>query len=48
MDRYAAAGSWQERLIRSHLPTGTVPRTDIVFTDDYNPVDAIIASGLLE
>ena len=48
VDRYAAAGSWQERLIRTHLPAGTVPRTDLVFTDDYNPVDAIIARGLLE
>ncbi len=48
VDRYAAAGSWQERLIRTHLPAGTVPRSDIVFTDNHNPVDAIIARGLLE
>jgi spermidine synthase len=47
-DRYTAAGSWQERLIRTHLPGGTVPRSEVVFTDDYNPVDAIIARGLLE
>lgn len=47
-DRYTAAGSWQERLIRTHLPVGIVPRSEVVFTDDYNPVDAIIARGLLE
>ncbi|MFO1483431.1 MAG: fused MFS/spermidine synthase [Verrucomicrobiaceae bacterium] len=47
-DRYVTAGSWQERLIRTHIPAGTVPRSEIVFTDDHNPVDAIIARGLLE
>lgn len=47
-DRYAAAGSWQERLIRTHLPAGVVQRSDVVFTDNFNPVDAIIARGLLE
>ncbi|MDP1589376.1 MAG: fused MFS/spermidine synthase [Prosthecobacter sp.] len=47
-DRYVTAGSWQERLIRTHVPAGTVPRSDYVFTDDHNPVDAIIARGLLE
>jgi spermidine synthase len=48
VDRYVAAGSWQERLIRTHVPAGTVPRSSYVFTDDHNPVDAIIARGLLE
>lgn len=48
VDRYVAPGSWQERLIRSHVPAGTVPRSQFVFTDDHNPVDAIIARGLLE
>lgn len=48
VDRYAAQGSWQERLLRTHVPAGTVPRSDYVFTDDHNPVDAIIARGLLE
>jgi spermidine synthase len=47
-ERYATAGSWQERLIRTRIPAGTVPRYEIVFTDDHNPVDAIIARGLLE
>ncbi|MDZ4404274.1 fused MFS/spermidine synthase [Prosthecobacter sp.] len=47
-DRYVTPGSWQERLIRTHVPAGTVPRSAYVFTDDHNPVDAIIARGLLE
>jgi hypothetical protein len=47
-DRYVTAGSWQERLIRTHVPVGTVPHSEYVFTDDHNPVDAIIARGLLE
>ncbi len=48
VDRYAKQGSWQEQLIRTHVPAGTVPRSEYVFTDDHNPVDAIIARGLLE
>jgi spermidine synthase len=48
VDRYVTPGSWQERLIRTHVPAGIVPRSDYVFTDDHNPVDAIIARGLLE
>jgi spermidine synthase len=47
-ERYAATGSWQERLLRTRIPAGTVPRSEFVFTDDHNPVDAIIARGLLE
>lgn len=47
-DRYVTQGSWQERLIRTHVAAGTIPRSDFVFTDDHNPVDAIIARGLLE
>ncbi|HRH99284.1 MAG TPA: fused MFS/spermidine synthase, partial [Prosthecobacter sp.] len=48
VDRYVTPGSWQERLIRTHVPAGIVPRSEYVFTDDHNPVDAIIARGLLE
>ncbi|MDI1313771.1 fused MFS/spermidine synthase [Prosthecobacter sp.] len=47
-DRYVMPGSWQEKLIRTLVPAGTVPRSEVVFTDNYNPVDAIIARGLLE
>ncbi|MGV3662807.1 MAG: fused MFS/spermidine synthase [Prosthecobacter sp.] len=46
--RYVTTGSWQERLIKTHFPAGAVSRSEYVFTDDYNPVDAIIARGLLE
>lgn len=46
--RYTTQGSWQERLLRAHVSAGTVPRSEYVFTDDHNPVDAIIARGLLE
>ena len=48
VDRYVTPGSWQERLIRTHVSAGAVPRSQYVFTDDHNPVDAIIARGLLE
>lgn len=48
VERYATPNSWQGRLLRTHVPAGTVPRSDVVFTDDHNPVDAIIARGLLE
>jgi spermidine synthase len=48
VDRYAKQGSWQELLLRTHVKAGTVPRSTYVFTDDHNPVDAIIARGLLE
>lgn len=48
VDRYVTAGSWQEKLVRTHVAAGTVARSEVVFTDDLNPVDAIIARGLLE
>ena len=46
-DQLHVPGSWQQRLARSHIPSRQVPGGDVVFTDDYNPVDAIIARGLL-
>lgn len=48
VDRYVAPNSWQQRMLRTHLPATTFPRSQYVFTDDHNPVDAIIARGLLE
>jgi spermidine synthase len=48
MDRYFARGSWQQRLTSRLIPTGQLPKPRLAFTDDYNPVDAIIARGLLE
>lgn len=39
-------GSWQDRLTRSFVPEPRRPKNGAVFTDDHNPVDAIIARGL--
>lgn len=47
-DQLHLPGSWQQRLARSHIPGRQVTVGDVVFTDDYNPVDAIIARGLLK
>lgn len=47
-DQLHAPGSWQQRLARSHVPSRQIPGGEVVFTDDYNPVDAIIARGLLK
>lgn len=48
VDRYVAPNSWQQRMLSTHLPAGALARSHYVFTDDHNPVDAIIARGLLE
>jgi spermidine synthase len=47
-DQLHVPGSWQQRLARTHIPRRQIPGGDLVFTDDYNPVDAIIARGLLK
>ncbi|MBL9130022.1 MAG: fused MFS/spermidine synthase [Verrucomicrobiaceae bacterium] len=47
-DRYFAQGTWQHRLTSRRVLPGQLPRPSIAFTDDHNPVDAIIARGLLE
>lgn len=47
-DRFHAAGTWQSRLQRSHVAANQLPAQGQVFTDDFNPVDRIIARGLLE
>jgi spermidine synthase len=48
IDRYFARDSWQQRLTSHLVPTGQLPKPSFAFTDDHNPVDAIIARGLLE
>ena len=40
-------GSAQHKIARSYLPPNRWPLNGVVFTDDHNPVDAIIARGLL-
>lgn len=47
-DRFYAAGSWQSRVVRSHVAQNQLPSGGQVFTDDFNPVDRIIAKGLLD
>jgi len=47
VDRTYPATSWQGRLTRTHVPKHYLPPNGTVFTDDFNPVDAIIARGLL-
>ena len=46
-DRFYATGSWQSRIARSYVAANQLPQKGQVFTDDFNPVDAIIARGLL-
>jgi spermidine synthase len=47
-DRFHASGTWQSRIQRSHVAANQLPANGQVFTDDFNPVDHIIARGLLE
>lgn len=46
--RRYVSNSWQEKLVRTRLPEGKLPAERAVFTDDYNPVDAVIARQLLK
>lgn len=46
-DQSYPSASWQNRLLRTHVPRHYLPQNGVVFTDDFNPVDAIIARGLL-
>ncbi len=46
-DRFYSPGSAANRLVASHIPSVQLPAGGTVFTDNLNPVDAIIARGLL-
>lgn len=46
-DRFHAGGTWQNRLVASHVAGTQLPSGGMVFTDDFNPVDSIIARSLL-
>jgi hypothetical protein len=46
-DRFYAEGTWQNRLVASHVTGPQLPAGGTVFTDDFNPVDRIIARSLL-
>ncbi len=45
--RHYPATTWQARLLRTHVPHNYVPTDGQIFTDDFNPVDAIVARGLI-
>lgn len=45
-DRFYAAGSWQARLAGARVPEAALPEPRGVLTDDWNPVDAVIARQL--
>jgi spermidine synthase len=45
--RYVS-NSWQEKFASHRLKEGMLPAERAVFTDDYNPVDAVIARQLLK
>ena len=47
-DTLHPAGSWQARLLGTRVARSQLPAAGPVFTDDFNPVDAIIARGLLQ
>ncbi|HCN29497.1 MAG TPA: hypothetical protein DIT64_12255 [Verrucomicrobiales bacterium] len=45
--RRHTSGSVAARLAASHIPARQAPASGVVFTDDFNPVDSIIARSLL-
>lgn len=46
-DRFHPPGSLMERIVSNHIPPSRLPAPTLAFTDDKNPVDAIIARGLM-
>jgi spermidine synthase len=47
-DTLYASGSWQQQLTMRYLPYTRWPGKGAIFTDDLNPVDAIIARSLAQ
>ena len=47
LNQHFPENTWQARLLRTHVPAQYLPTNGQVFTDDFNPVDAIIARGLI-
>lgn len=47
-ERTYVPGSWQQRFAAAYLPSNRLPAGGVVFTDDHNPVDAVIARALVE
>lgn len=46
VDRFYAPGSWQGRLTGARVPPAFLPAPRGVLTDDWNPIDAVIAQQL--
>ena len=46
-DNSYSISSWENRIASTFVPVNRRPTDGVVFTDDLNPVDAIIARGLL-
>ena len=47
-ERTYANGSWQSQFVQAYYPPNRLPAGGQVFTDDLNPVDAVIARALME
>lgn len=47
-ERSYVPDSWQDRLARAYLPVSRLPAGGAVFTDDLNPIDAVIARALVD
>lgn len=47
-DRFYSGGTWQARLVQQHVPASQLTAQGTLFTDNFNPVDSIIARGLAE
>ena len=47
-ERTYAPGSWQDQIVRHHRSSARLPANGAIFTDDHNPVDAVIARSLAE
>jgi spermidine synthase len=46
-ERFYPPDSLQQRLVSTYIPAPQLPQATIAFTDNLNPVDAIIARGLM-
>jgi hypothetical protein len=45
-DRFYADGSWEQDLVRVRVKPELLPAPQKILTDDWNPVDAVIARQL--
>ncbi|MEI6537826.1 MAG: fused MFS/spermidine synthase, partial [Verrucomicrobiaceae bacterium] len=45
-ERFYSTGSWQAQLVGTRVPPAMQPEPGAVLTDDWNPIDAVIARQL--